>query len=117
MAKTSKTSKVSSKAKSGKQSPQKKAISKKSKTVPTSPTPRKSSSASPSKASKSCKSPKYGAAFTKPIRMFKNQGDYFQLNKKYAQKGLSTRIIHCGSEPSQEFGGVSVPLDFSSTFA
>jgi len=32
-------------------------------------------------------------------------------------RGLSTRIIHCGSEPSQEFGGVSVPLDFSSTFA
>ena len=31
--------------------------------------------------------------------------------------GLSTRAIHCGSEPSQEFGGVSVPLDFSSTFA
>ena len=26
-------------------------------------------------------------------------------------------MIHCGSEPSQEFGGVSVPLDFSSTFA
>lgn len=26
-------------------------------------------------------------------------------------------MVHCGSEPSQEFGGVSVPLDFSSTFA
>jgi cystathionine gamma-lyase len=32
-------------------------------------------------------------------------------------RGISTRIIHCGSEPNQEFGGVSVPLDFSSTFA
>ena len=32
-------------------------------------------------------------------------------------RGISTRAIHCGSEPSQEFGGVSVPLDFSSTFA
>ena len=32
-------------------------------------------------------------------------------------RGVGTRIIHCGSEPSQEFGGVSVPLDFSSTFA
>lgn len=31
--------------------------------------------------------------------------------------GLSTRAIHVGSEPSQEFGGVSVPLDFSSTYA
>lgn len=49
--------------------------------------------------------------------MFKNQADYFGLNTKYSQMGLSTRIIHCGSEPSQEFGGVSVPLDFSSTFA
>lgn len=49
--------------------------------------------------------------------MFKNQGDYFQLNGKYAKYGLSTRAIHVGSEPSQEFGGVSVPLDFSSTFA
>lgn len=37
---------------------------------------------------------------------------YFACNS-----GLSTRVIHCGSEPSQEFGGVSVPLDFSSTFA
>lgn len=49
--------------------------------------------------------------------MFKNQADYFGLNPKYKNLGLSTRIIHCGSEPSQEFGGVSVPLDFSSTFA
>ena len=32
-------------------------------------------------------------------------------------RGLSTRIIHCGSEPGQEFGGVSPTLDFSSTFA
>ena len=32
-------------------------------------------------------------------------------------RGVATRIIHCGSEPSQEFGGVSPALDFSSTFA
>lgn len=30
---------------------------------------------------------------------------------------MSSRIIHCGSEPNQEFGGVSTSLDFSSTFA
>lgn len=71
--------------------------------------------AAPKKAA--AKGVKWGPASTKSIRMFKNQGDYFQLNKKYADKGLSTRVIHCGSEPSQEFGGVSVPLDFSSTFA
>ena len=35
----------------------------------------------------------------------------------FSISGLSTRAIHVGSEPSQEFGGVSVPLDFSSTFA
>merc|ERR1719362_187163 len=35
----------------------------------------------------------------------------------YASMGVATRIIHCGSEPSQEFGGVSPALDFSSTFA
>jgi len=43
--------------------------------------------------------------------------DYFQLNKKYQGEGVGTRLVHCGNEPSQEFGGVSVPLDFSSTFA
>ena len=30
---------------------------------------------------------------------------------------MSTRLVHCGNEPSQEFGGVSVPLDFSTTYA
>lgn len=49
--------------------------------------------------------------------MFKDQPDYFQLNGKYTHEGMGTRLIHCGNEPSQEFGGVSVPLDFSSTFA
>merc|ERR1712166_1500841 len=42
---------------------------------------------------------------------------YFQLNQKYKNKGLSTRLIHAGNEPQQEFGGVSPALDFSSTFA
>ena len=32
-------------------------------------------------------------------------------------RGFSTRAIHCGSEPQQEFGGVSVPIDLSTTFA
>jgi cystathionine gamma-lyase len=106
MPKTNKTQK------SVKKTPAKKAISKaKAKSAPAA-SKRKGSSGS-SKA----KAPKYGAAFTKPIRMFKNPGDYFSLNKKWADKGVSTRAIHCGSEPSQEFGGVSVPLDFSSTFA
>lgn len=49
--------------------------------------------------------------------MFKSQADYFQLNKKYEHLGFETKLIHCGSEPSQEFGGVSCPIDFSSTFA
>jgi cystathionine gamma-lyase len=49
--------------------------------------------------------------------MFKSQGAYFSRNKHYADKGFSTRAIHVGSEPGQEFGGVSPVLDFSTTFA
>ena len=67
MPKTNKTQK------SVKKTPAKKAISKaKAKSAPAA-SKRKSSSGASSKA----KAPKYGAAFTKPIRMFKNQGDYF----------------------------------------
>lgn len=40
--------------------------------------------AAPKKAA--AKGVKWGPASTKSIRMFKNQGDYFQLNKKYADK-------------------------------
>ena len=56
-------------------------------------------------------------SYTKKIQMFKKQDEYFALNEKYSKLGFATRAIHCGSEPSQEFRGVSVPLDFSSTFA
>lgn len=49
--------------------------------------------------------------------MYQNQGDYFAMNQKYKGLGLSSRIIHCGSEPNQEFGGVSACIDLSSTFA
>ena len=31
--------------------------------------------------------------------------------------GAATKLIHCGNEPSNEFRGVSVPLDFSTTYA
>jgi len=30
---------------------------------------------------------------------------------------MATKMIHCGNEPGQEFGGVAPILDFSSTFA
>ena len=43
-------------------------------------------------------------------------GDYFSMNKKFRNMGLTTRAIHCGSEPGQEFNGVSPVLDFSTTF-
>ena len=48
----------------------------------------KSTNAPPSpmrKSSKKAASPKWNAPYEKKIRMFKTQGDYFQLNKKYAE--------------------------------
>ena len=60
---------------------------------------------------------KWAPSHTKTIKMFKEQPDYFQLNERYAHEGLGTRLVHCGSEPGQEYGGVSTTLDFSSTFA
>lgn len=39
------------------------------------------------------------------------------MNEKYAKLGLGTRLVHAGSEPGKEFGGVSTTLDFSTTFA
>jgi cystathionine gamma-lyase len=49
--------------------------------------------------------------------MYKTQPDYFAMNEKYAKLGLGTRLVHAGSEPGKEFGGVSTTLDFSTTFA
>jgi len=69
MAKRSKSGPVS-KAKPAKQSPKKKVISK-AKSAPQST--RKSDSSSGKKVA----SPKFNAAISKPIRMFKTQGDYF----------------------------------------
>ena len=66
MAKTSKASK----AKPAKKSPQRKPISKaKAKTATASPAKRKSTSSS--------KGPQFGAAYTKEIKCYKTQGDYF----------------------------------------
>lgn len=103
-----KTSKSSPRKTSSKQSQKRisKPKSAKSKTAPNSPA-RKSSSSNQ----------KWAAPYEKKILMYKNQPDYFARNRKYKDCGVGTRIIHCGSEPSAEFGGVSVPLDFSSTYA
>ena len=30
---------------------------------------------------------------------------------------MTTRLVHCGNEPGQEYGGVSSTLDFSTTYA
>ena len=50
-------------------------------------TPKKTIAKKPAKAKKAAtKGPKFGPASFRQIRMFKNQGDYFQLNKKYADK-------------------------------
>jgi len=103
-------------AKSAKQSV-KKPVSKGKKSISKAKSAPAKKSSSAKSSSKSSKNIKWAAPYEKKIKMFKSQGDYFALNEKYAGKGVGTRIIHCGSEPSQEFGGVSVPLDFSSTFA
>ena len=101
-------------AKTGKSTQNKAALKKTVKKIAKKASPAKK--ATSTNAAK-CSTPKFAKPYEKKIKMFKTQGDYFSLNQKYAKLGVSTRIIHCGSEPSQEFGGVSVPLDFSSTFA
>jgi len=75
----------------------------------------KKSVATPKKSKAATKDWEKG--YSKSIQMFKNMPDYFQLNAPYKNAGVGTKLIHCGSEPSQEFRGVSTPLDFSTTYA
>ena len=48
--------------------------------------PAKASSSKSSKASKGSKNVKWAAPYEKKIKMYKSQGDYFAMNKKYAEK-------------------------------
>lgn len=96
-------------------SPQKHTGSKKVKKTKKKQTPERKTVQSKRKGAKIQKTK--AKPYEKKIKLFKTQADYFALNEKYKSMGMSTRVIHCGSEPGQEFGGVSVPLDFSSTFA
>lgn len=57
------------------------------------------------------------SAFTKNITLFRNQSDYFQLDKKYANMGLSTRAIHAGNQADPVHGGVVPSIDLSTTYA
>lgn len=73
--------------------------------------------ASPKSSASSKKSTGLKNSYTKTITMFKGQADYFQLNQKYEKKGIATRLIHAGNEPSQEFHGVVPPIDMSTTYS
>jgi cystathionine beta-lyase/cystathionine gamma-synthase len=56
-------------------------------------------------------------SYEKSITMFKSPADYFQMNQKYVDSGIGTKLIHAGNEPDQEFGGVSPAIHMSTTYA
>jgi hypothetical protein len=53
----------------------------------------------------------------KVIEVYGDQKDCFDQDEKYGNLGFSTRQIHAGNEPNPVHGGVSVPIDLSTTYA
>jgi len=55
--------------------------------------------------------------FTKNIKLFRNQKEYFALDDNLRTKGFATRAIYGGWKADPLHGGVTPSIDLSSTFA
>ena len=85
------------------------------KIVKTKASAKKSASKKIAKKPAAAKAPK-SSMFTKTVTLYKDQGDYFQIDKKYKKMGLSTRAIHAGNSHCQLHGGVVPSIDLSTTY-
>lgn len=56
------------------------------------------------------------SVFTKEVTLYRNQKDCFLADEKMKGYGFATRAIHAGNQKDQLHGGVSVPIDLSSTY-